>query len=75
MQILPGSDDIFVLPPEAFDGVPSKGWDDMQVLPGSGDDVSFLLERIMERTSVSILSSDPDQNLFDGIRDYLDPWA
>ncbi|MCS6627354.1 Ig-like domain-containing protein [Roseibacterium beibuensis] len=74
-QVLPtlGEDDAFVLPPEAFDGPPAKGWDDMQVLPGTGEPVVTVM---LEPTPPGLVPHvDPAHDGFDPVRDRLDPWA
>jgi hypothetical protein len=77
MLVLPGFDDGFVLPADTFDAAASKGWDDVQVLPGVGDEAARVLP-ILQPTGDHpghFLTLDPALDALDGFRDSLDPWA
>ncbi|HYC73610.1 M10 family metallopeptidase C-terminal domain-containing protein [Brevundimonas sp.] len=79
LEVLPVSDDDFLLPTDAFEGAVAKDWDDVQVLPGSGEEETLLVLEHLLASSDSLPAFaggfDPTGHGFEQVRDLLDPWA
>jgi hypothetical protein len=79
MQVLPVSDDDFLLPTDAFDGAVAKDWDDIQILPGSGEEEPLLVFEHLLASSDGLPAFaggfDPTGHGFEQVRDLLDPWG